>query len=82
MITFPFVIKGFHSDNGSEYINKQVAKLLEKLLIEFTKSRARPYTIDLQSLKAKCFGVKLQDLRKQALYVRINSFHHQAGYIA
>ena len=38
---FPFVIKGFHSDNGSEYINKQVAKLLEKLLIEFTKSRAR-----------------------------------------
>ena len=27
--------------NGSEYINKQVAKLLEKLLIEFTKSRAR-----------------------------------------
>jgi len=34
--TFPFVIKGFHSDNGSEYINKQVAKLLEKLLIEFT----------------------------------------------
>ena len=39
--TFPFVIKGFHSDNGSEYINKHVAKLLEKLLIEFTKSRAR-----------------------------------------
>ena len=39
--TFPFLIKGFHSDNGSEYINKQVAKLLEKLLIEFTKSRAR-----------------------------------------
>jgi len=39
--TFPFVIKGFHSDNGSEYINNQVAKLLEKLLIEFTKSRAR-----------------------------------------
>lgn len=39
--TFPFVIKGFHSDNGSEYVNKQVAKLLEKLLIEFTKSRPR-----------------------------------------
>ncbi len=39
--TFPFVIKGFHSDNGSEYINRHVAKLLEKLLIEFTKSRAR-----------------------------------------
>ena len=39
--TFPFVILGFHSDNGSEYINKQVARLLEKLRIEFTKSRAR-----------------------------------------
>jgi len=39
--TFPFTVLGFHSDNGSEYINKQVAKLLEKLLIEFTKSRSR-----------------------------------------
>jgi transposase InsO family protein len=38
---FPFVIKGFHSDNGSEYINYKVAKLLSKLLIEFTKSRSR-----------------------------------------
>lgn len=38
---FPFVIQSFHSDNGSEYINKQVAKLLNRLLIEFTKSRAR-----------------------------------------
>ena len=38
---FPFVIRGFHSDNGSEYINKMVAKLLEKLRIEFTKSRSR-----------------------------------------
>jgi transposase InsO family protein len=35
---FPFVIKGFHSDNGSEYINKRVAKLLEKLLIESRKT--------------------------------------------
>ena len=38
---FPFKIINFHSDNGSEYINKDVAKLLKKLLIEFTKSRAR-----------------------------------------
>ena len=37
---FPFVIRGFHSDNGSEFINHTVAKLLEKLLIEQTKSRA------------------------------------------
>jgi len=37
---FPFVIRGFHSDNGSEFINYTVAQLLEKLLIEQTKSRA------------------------------------------
>jgi transposase InsO family protein len=38
---FPFPIRGFHSDNGSEYINGRVAALLGKLLIEFTKSRSR-----------------------------------------
>jgi hypothetical protein len=38
---FPFVILGFHSDNGSEYINKIVAMLLTKLSIEQTKSRSR-----------------------------------------
>src|SRR6266700_3621017 len=37
---FPFQIVGFHADNGSEYINHTVAGLLEKLRIEFTKSRA------------------------------------------
>lgn len=37
---FPFGILGFHADNGSEYINHAVAQLLEKLLVEFTKSRA------------------------------------------
>src|ERR1035437_1106761 len=38
---FPFQIEGFHSDNGSEYINHKVAKMLEKLRIEQTKSRSR-----------------------------------------
>ena len=28
--TFPFQVLGFHSDNGSEYINRTVAALLEK----------------------------------------------------
>jgi len=37
---FPFVIRGFHSDNGSEFINYTVARLLEKLLVEQTRSRA------------------------------------------
>ena len=39
--SFPFRLQGFHSDNGSEFINRTVAKLLHKLLIAFTKSRAR-----------------------------------------
>jgi len=41
LAAFPFTIKGFHSDNGSEYINKHVCKLLTKLDIELTKSRSR-----------------------------------------
>ena len=41
LTTFPFEILGFHSDNGSEYINKNVEKLLNKLHVEFTKSRSR-----------------------------------------
>ncbi len=38
---FPFTIRGFHSDNGSEFINHTVAALLNKLLVEQTKSRPR-----------------------------------------
>jgi len=38
---YPFRIFEFHADNGSEYINKIVAKLLNKLLIKLTKSRSR-----------------------------------------
>jgi hypothetical protein len=41
MTQFPFEIINFHSDNGSEYINKTVARLLHKLMIEQTKSRSR-----------------------------------------
>jgi len=37
---FPFPIRGFHADNGSEYINHRVAEMLRKLHAEFTKSRA------------------------------------------
>jgi len=37
---FPFRIIGFHCDNGSEFLNHRVSKMLNKLLIEFTKSRA------------------------------------------
>ncbi|MDQ6967121.1 MAG: hypothetical protein Q9M14_00380 [Mariprofundaceae bacterium] len=35
----PFKTLGFHSDNGSEYINRRVAELLNDSLISMTKSR-------------------------------------------
>ena len=39
---FPFTVKAFHADNGSEYINCEVADLLNRLHIPtFTKSRPR-----------------------------------------
>lgn len=38
---FPFAVRGFHSDCGSEFINHRVAEMLNKLLIEQTKSRPR-----------------------------------------
>lgn len=41
MDLFPFMMLNFHADNGSEYINQKVAKLLELMLVKLTKSR--PY---------------------------------------
>ena len=38
---FPFEILGFHADNGSEYVNHRVAAMLDKLRVEFTRSRPR-----------------------------------------
>ena len=37
----PFPIRGFHSDNGSEFVNRSVGGLLEELNIRFTRSRPR-----------------------------------------
>jgi len=38
---YPFTVIEFHADNGSEYINHQVARMLNKLIIRLTKSRPR-----------------------------------------
>jgi hypothetical protein len=40
ILLFPFRIRGFHSDNGGEFINKQVAGMLGGLLIKQSKSRS------------------------------------------
>ena len=52
---FPFVVLGIHSDNGSEYINYTVAKLLEKLRIDLTKSRPRHSNDNTLGRVEKCF---------------------------
>jgi hypothetical protein len=41
ILQFPFKVVNFHSDNGSEYINHKIAKMLNKMVIDQTKSRAR-----------------------------------------
>jgi len=38
---FPFALRGFHADNGSEYINHRRAQMLNKMNVEFTQSRPR-----------------------------------------
>ena len=67
---FPFRILGFHSDNGSEFINHMVAKLLNKLLAEQTKSRPRRSN-DNGLVEAKNGAV----IRKHMGYEHIESRH-------
>lgn len=70
---FPFHIRGFHSDNGSEFINYTVAKLLNKLLIEQTKSRPR-HSNDNGLAEAKNGAV----VRKHMGYTHIAAPHAAA----
>jgi transposase InsO family protein len=67
---FPFHIRGFHSDNGSEYINRDVSRLLGKLLIEQTKSRSR-HSNDNGLVEAKNGAV----IRKHLGYGYIDAQH-------
>ena len=70
---FPFRIRGFHSDNGSEFINHTVAGLLNKLLIEQTKSRPR-HSNDNGLAEAKNGAV----VRKHMGYTHIPAPHAAA----
>ncbi len=80
LVQFPFIIRGFHSDNGSEFVNQIVAKLLNKLLIRFTKSRPR-HTDDNGLVETKNGSV----LRKNLGYAHIpqscaeslNGYHNE-----
>jgi transposase InsO family protein len=70
---FPFRILGFHSDNGSEFINHRVRELLNKLLVEQTKSRPR-HSNDNGLAEAKNGAV----IRKHMGYGHIAAEHAQA----
>lgn len=71
---FPFRIRGFHCDNGSEFLNHQVVRLLNKLLVEeFTKSRAYR-TTDNALVEGKNGAV----VRKQIGYGAIGAEHAEA----
>jgi hypothetical protein len=70
---FPFQIRSFHSDNGSEFINHRVEKLLNKLLIEQTKSRPR-HSNDNGLVEAKNGAV----VRKHMGYTHIAAPHAAA----
>ena len=70
---FPFRLLGLHCDNGSEFLNHRVAKLLNKLLLEFTKSR--PYrTTDNALVEGKNGSV----VRKYIGYGPIGAEHAEA----
>ncbi len=93
---FPFKIISFHSDNGSEFINKVVAQLLNKLLIQQTKSRARHCN---DNALAECkngaiirknmgyvhipqsFAPAVNEFYKQRLNIYLN-FHRPCGFAA
>jgi hypothetical protein len=70
---FPFVIRGFHSDCGGEYVNHEIAQLLEKLRVEFTKSRPR-HTNDNALAESKNGAV----IRKLMGYSHIPQHHATA----
>lgn len=67
---FPFKLKEFHSDNGSEFINHAVVKLLNKLNIQLSKSRSR-HCNDNALVESKNGSV----IRKQLGHAHIPQHH-------
>jgi hypothetical protein len=92
--SFPFTVIEFHSDNGSEYINKVVADLLKKMLIEQTKSRPRQSN-DNALVEGKngsvirkhmgyihipgCFAPTINEFYRNHLNIYVN-YHRPCGY--
>lgn len=77
---FPFVIYEFHSDNGSEFINKTVAEILNKLHIQQTKSRPR-HSNDNGLVETKNNAVIRKEMGygfiQKGAYKLINNFYQE-----
>ena len=91
---FPFRVIELHSDNGSEYINKTVARLLQKLFIAQTKSRPRRSNDNALaeskngSVVRKCMGYihiqkqhakKINNFYQEHFNTYVN-YHRPSGY--
>ena len=80
LLSYPFVLRNFHSDNGSEFINHTVAALLRRLLVKQTKSRPR-HSNDNGLVETKNGAI----IRKHMGYwhipgqyaVRVNAFYRE-----
>lgn len=70
LLTFPFVIHGFHSDNGSEFINEVIADILNRHFINQTKSRSGKHNDNALVECKNCFIV-----RKHFGYSFISAVH-------
>lgn len=91
---FPFRVIELHSDNGSEYINKTVAALLQKLFIAQTKSRPRRSNDNALaeskngSVVRKCMGyvhIQKQHATKINAFYQVHfntyvNYHRPSGY--
>ena len=75
---FPYKIINFHSDNGSEYINKTTEKILNNLMIKQTKSRSRKST-DNSLVEGKNGSVIRKHIGRNYIHKKqagkINSFY-------
>ena len=76
--SYPYRIINFHADNGSEYINRKVAEMLNNLLIKLTKGRPR-HTNDNALVETKNGWVVRKWMGyshiKQGYAPRINDFY-------
>ena len=72
--TFPFALRGMHSDNGSEFINEMAVKFAHRFEMKFTRSR--PYKKnDCAHIEQKNYSI----IRRNTGYLRYDQPQHGAA---